>query len=158
VLTKFGGTTMTKQKVVDEAHNSWGEIWSLRFFFLTLHEKSIFISFKTIHCTMAENANKQGQQLKIELKPEVASGEYSNLVMINHSSSEFVLDFVHMLPIAPPQVFSRVIMAPEHAKRLLGALQENIARYEAEFGPIRIPQPKAPEGGRTIAPFNTGEA
>ncbi|MGI6232771.1 MAG: DUF3467 domain-containing protein [Prevotella sp.] len=106
---------------------------------------------------MAEN-NNQGQQVKIELKPEVAQGEYANLAMINHSSSEFVIDFAHMLPIAPPQIFSRVIMAPEHAKRLLGALQENIARYEAEFGPIRIPQPQAPKEGATIAPFGTGKA
>ena len=76
---------------------------------------------------MAENNNEQ-QQIKIELKPEVAQGEYSNLAMINHASSEFVIDFAHMLPIAPPQIFSRVIMAPEPAKRLLMALQENIVR------------------------------
>lgn len=100
---------------------------------------------------MAENQNKQ--EVKIELKPEVAQGEYSNLAMINHSSSEFVIDFVHMLPIAPPQIFSRVIMAPEHAKRLLYALQENIARYEHEFGEIKLPQPKVPTMGDTIAPF-----
>ena len=101
---------------------------------------------------MAENNNEQ-QQIKIELKPEVAQGEYSNLAMINHASSEFVIDFAHMLPIAPP----RVIMAPEHAKRLLMALQENIGRYEQEFGPIKLPQ--APqEEGRTIAPFGTGKA
>lgn len=100
---------------------------------------------------MAENQNKQ--EVKIELKPEVAQGEYSNLAMINHSSSEFVIDFAHMLPIAPPQIFSRVIMAPEHAKRLLYALQENISRYEREFGEIKLPQPKAPAMGDTIAPF-----
>ena len=73
---------------------------------------------------MAEENKQQPQEVKIELKPEVAQGEYSNLAMINHSSSEFVIDFAHMLPIAPPQIFSRVIMAPEHAKRLLFALQE----------------------------------
>lgn len=107
---------------------------------------------------MAEN-NNQGQQVKIELKPDVAQGAYSNMVMINHSSSEFVLDFIHMLPATPPQVFSRVIMAPEHAKRLLLALQENIQRYEAQFGPIQLPQaPEQPKGGRTIAPFGTGKA
>ena len=106
---------------------------------------------------MAEN--NENQQVKIELKPDVAQGEYSNLAMINHSSSEFVIDFAHMLPIAPPQIFSRVIMAPEHAKRLLFALQENIGRYEQEFGDIKIPQaPGAPQGGRTIAPFGTGNA
>lgn len=106
---------------------------------------------------MAEN--NENQQVKIELKPDVAQGEYSNLAMINHSSSEFVIDFAHMLPIAPPQIFSRVIMAPEHAKRLLFALQENIGRYEQEFGEIKISQaPAAPQGGRTIAPFGTGNA
>lgn len=108
---------------------------------------------------MAEENNNQPQQVKIELKPEVAQGEYANLAMINHSSSEFILDFAHMLPIAPPQIFSRVIMAPEHAKRLLFALQENLARYEQEFGEIKLPQaPAAPEEGRTIAPFGTGKA
>lgn len=103
---------------------------------------------------MAENNNDQ--QIKIELKPEVAQGAYSNMVLINHSSSEFVLDFVHMMPIAPPQIFSRVIMAPEHAKRLLLALQENVARYEQQMGTIRLPeppQPEEPQGGKTIAPF-----
>lgn len=108
---------------------------------------------------MADNKNnQQGQQVQIQLKPEVAQGEYSNLAMINHSSSEFVIDFAHMLPIAPPQIFSRVIMAPEHAKRLLFALQENIARYEHEFGEIKLPQPKTPQGGLTATPFGTGKA
>ena len=106
---------------------------------------------------MEEN-NKQPQQVKIELKPEVARGEYANLVMINHSSSEFVLDFVNMLPIAPPQIFSRVIMSPEHAKRPLAALSQNLANYEKQFGEIKLPTPPAPEGGRTIAPFGTGKA
>lgn len=103
---------------------------------------------------MAEN--NMEQQVKIELKPEVAQGEYSNLAMINHSSSEFVIDFAHMLPIAPPQIFSRVIMAPEHTKRLLYALQENISRYEQEFGEIKLPQPPQMPQGDTIAPFGTG--
>lgn len=103
-------------------------------------------------------ADKDNQQVKIELKPEVASGEYSNLAMINHSSSEFVIDFAHMLPIAPPQIFSRVIMAPEHTKRLLFALQENVARYEREFGEIKLPQVPKPAQGNTIAPFGTGKA
>ena len=92
---------------------------------------------------MTENNNEQ-QQIKIELKPEVAQGEYSNLAMINHASSEFVIDF-------------RVIMAPEHAKRLMLALQENIGRYEQEFGAIKLPQPPQEEGA-TIAPFGTGNA
>lgn len=88
---------------------------------------------------MADNKNEQQNQVQIQLKPEVADGQYANLAMINHSSSEFVIDFAHTLPIAPPQIFSRVIMAPEHAKRLLFALQENLLRYEKEFGEIKLP-------------------
>lgn len=109
---------------------------------------------------MADNRNNNQQnQVQIQLKPEVASGEYSNLALINHSSSEFILDFAHMLPIAPPQIFSRVIMAPEHAKRLLLALQENITRYEREFGEIKLPRPQGPQGGGlTATPFGTGKA
>lgn len=107
---------------------------------------------------MADNKNNNQNEVQIQLKPEVAEGQYSNLAMINHSSSEFIIDFAHMLPIAPPQIFSRVIMAPEHAKRLLFALQENIARYEREFGEIKLPQPKGPQGGLTATPFGTGKA
>lgn len=107
---------------------------------------------------MADNKNNNQNEVQIQLKPEVAEGQYSNLAMINHSSSEFIIDFAHMLPIAPPQIFSRVIMAPEHAKRLLFALQENIARYEREFGDIKLPQPKGPQGGLTATPFGTGKA
>ena len=105
---------------------------------------------------MADNNNQN--QVKIELRPEVAQGEYSNLAMINHSSSDFVIAFAHMLPTAPPQVFSRLTMAPEHAKRLLYALQQNIARYEKEFGEIKLPQAPAPQGGLTAMPFGTGKA
>ena len=109
---------------------------------------------------MADNKNEQQNQVQIQLKPEVADGQYANLAMINHSSSEFVIDFAHMLPIAPPQSFSRVIMAPEHAKRLLFALQENLLRYEKEFGEIKLPTaPQEPQGdGRTAMPFGTGNA
>lgn len=105
------------------------------------------------------NDNEQKQQgLQIELLPDKAQGEYANLAIITHSSSEFVLDFARMLPgLQKAQVRSRVIMAPEHAKRLLGALQENLMRYEHTFGQIKIPEAKQ---GRTIAPFNVkgGEA
>lgn len=104
------------------------------------------------------NNHQQSNQVQVQVKPEVASGEYSNLVMINHSSSEFVLDFAHMLPVVPPEVFARVIMAPEHAKRLLFALQENLGRYEKEYGEIKLPAPPAPRGGRTAMPFGTGNA
>lgn len=108
---------------------------------------------------MADNNNNQ--QLQIELKPEVAEGIYANLAIITHSSSEFVTDFIQMLPgLQKAQVKSRIIMAPEHAKRLLLALQDNVQKYEQQFGPINLAQVQKPAEGRTIAPFNInkGEA
>lgn len=87
-----------------------------------------------------ENQNPDGQ-LQIELKEEVAQGAYANLAIITHSSSEFVLDFIRVLPGLPKAgVQSRVILAPEHAKRLLHALEENIAKYERMFGSVRLPE------------------
>lgn len=104
---------------------------------------------------MNENGQKQ-QGLQIELSPEIAQGEYANFAIITHSSSDFIIDFARVLPGLPKaNVKSRVILAPEHAKRLLGALQENIMRYEHEFGPIKLPN--KPNEGRTIAPFNVGK-
>jgi len=100
--------------------------------------------------------NKQGG-LQLELSPDVAQGEYANFAVITHSSSDFFVDFARVAPGVPKaQVKSRVILAPEHAKRLLNALQENIMRYERQFGEIRIPTQEP----RTIAPFGypKGEA
>lgn len=86
---------------------------------------------------------KPDNQFQIELKPDVAEGTYANLAVISHSSSEFVLDFVRMLPGVPKgQVKSRVILTPEHTKRLLLALQDNISKYEKSFGTIRLPENK----------------
>ena len=110
---------------------------------------------KILH-NMNENNNDQNG-LQLELPQQVAQGEYANFAIITHSSSDFVIDFARVLPGVPKaQVRSRVILAPEHAKRLLGALQENIMRYERAFGPIRVPNQEPP----TIAPFgpNKGEA
>ncbi|MBQ9363652.1 MAG: DUF3467 domain-containing protein [Bacteroidaceae bacterium] len=106
-------------------------------------------------------AEEKQQQLQIELKPEQAGGTYSNLAVITHSNCEFVIDFVQMLPAMPKaQVASRIIMAPEHAKRLLFALQDNVQKYEQNFGQIQLQQPQQSKEGRTIAPFNIkkGEA
>lgn len=104
---------------------------------------------------MNENENKQQQgQFQVELPQDKAQGEYANFAIITHSSSDFVLDFARVLPGVPKaQVRSRVILAPEHAKRLLMALQENIVRYEREFGQITIPN----QLPRTITPFNVGK-
>ncbi len=87
-----------------------------------------------------ENINSENQ-LQIELKEEIAQGIYSNLAIISHSSSEFVLDFIRVVPGVPKaEVKSRLIIAPEHAKRLLRALEENITKYESIFGTIRLPE------------------
>ena len=105
-----------------------------------------------------QNKNNQEQgQFQMGINPEVAEGAYSNLALITHSSSDFILDFACALPGMPqPQIKSRVIMAPEHAKRLLQALQGNIYNYEQTFGTIKMPA--APE--EPIAPFKIpkGEA
>ena len=88
---------------------------------------------------MDKPENNNGQ-VQIELKEDVAQGTYANLAIITHSSSEFVLDFIRMLPGMPKAgVQSRDILVPEHAKRLLRALEENIEKYERAFGPIRVP-------------------
>ena len=91
-----------------------------------------------------ENQENTGGQLQIELKEEIGLGTYANLAVITHSSSEFILDFVRVLPGMPKaSVQSRIILAPEHAKRLLRALEENIGKYERSFGPISMPEEKA---------------
>ena len=80
------------------------------------------------------------KKIDIEIKPEIAQGRYANLAIITHSSSEFILDFAQNMPGMPKmQVGSRIIMTPEHAKRLLGALTETIRKYESQFGEIRLP-------------------
>ena len=76
--------------------------------------------------------------LNIELSDEVAEGTYSNLAIINHSSSEFVLDFVKIMPGVPKaKVKSRIVLTPQHAKRLLKALNDNVSKFEAQHGPIK---------------------
>ena len=86
------------------------------------------------------NENKQ-HGIDIELDAEVAQGHYSNLAIIAHSTSEFIIDFAAILPGLPKaKVKSRIILTPEHAKRLLMSLQENVARYESNVGRIELRQ------------------
>ena len=86
---------------------------------------------------MDENQNP-ANQLNIELTEEIADGIYSNLAIITHSNSEFVIDFVKVLPGVPKaKVKSRILLTPQHAKRLLAAMQDNIAKYEAVHGAIK---------------------
>lgn len=82
---------------------------------------------------------KKDNEIQIELNDEIAQGIYSNLAVISHSSSEFVIDFVRIVPGMPKaRVKSRVILTPEHAKRLLLALQDNIKKFESQNGEIRV--------------------
>lgn len=94
---------------------------------------------------------EEKKELSLELKPEVAKGNYSNLAIISHTRSEFVLDFAEMLPGFPKaEIVSRIVMTPEHAKRLLFALQDNISKFEGMNGAIALD-----EGPKT-APFPVG--
>jgi len=98
--------------------------------------------------------NKPNNQIQLEIKPEIATGHYSNFAVISHSSSEFVIDFATVLPAMPKaNVATRAILAPEHAVRLLHALQDNIMKYEQQFGKIQMP---GQQSTRTIAPFSNG--
>lgn len=89
-----------------------------------------------------EEANEN--QLNIELSEEMAEGVYSNLAVITHSNAEFVVDFIRVMPGVPKaRVKSRIILTPEHAKRLLTALEENIEKFEEANGRIKL-QPENP--------------
>jgi len=101
------------------------------------------------------NQQEQQQGLQIELSEEIAQGIYSNMAIIAHSTSEFVLDFVRSMPGLPKaKVQSRLILTPEHAKRLLMALNENIMKYERQYGEITLPANPSP-----VIPFGKpGEA
>jgi len=95
---------------------------------------------------MSDQQNQQTQQIQIEIDEETAKGRYSNLAMISHSETEFLLDFTMLQP--QPQktkVHTRIISSPIHLKRLLLALQDNITKYEERFGEIETGKPATPE-------------
>ncbi len=86
---------------------------------------------------MADQNQNPDNQLNIELPEELAEGIYSNLAIISHSPQEFVVDFVRIMPGVPKaKVKSRVVLTPEHAKRLMKALIDNVKKYEQQFGTI----------------------
>ena len=88
---------------------------------------------------------KQGNQISIDLPEKVAEGTYANLAIITHSSSEFIVDFVRIVPNVPKaKVKSRIILTPKHAKRLLNALKENLDKFEKQFGDV---------GDQDVMPF-----
>ncbi|HMZ49192.1 MAG TPA: DUF3467 domain-containing protein [Flavobacteriales bacterium] len=89
---------------------------------------------------MADDKNqpRPGNQLNIEISEEVADGIYSNLAIITHSNSEFVVDFVRVMPGVPKaKVRSRILLTPQHAKRLMRALMDNVQKFESAHGSIR---------------------
>ena len=95
--------------------------------------------------TDMEQKEKNPNQINIELNEEVAQGTYSNLAVITLSASEFVIDFVRIMPGIPKaQVKSRIILTPEHAKRLLNALTDNVGKYEKVHGRIKDVQGSGP--------------
>ena len=85
---------------------------------------------------MSEEKKQEG--LNIELTEEVAEGTYSNIAIINHSPSEFIVDFIQMMPGVPKaKVKSRIILTPQHAKRLMNALNDNISKFQSQHGEIK---------------------
>lgn len=91
----------------------------------------------------------QPQQINIEIGEKEAEGIYANLAIISHSPAEFVLDFTRVLPGIPKsKVYARIIMTPQHAKSLLNALKENVAKYEAQFGEIKVVNEPARPGAQ----------
>lgn len=92
-----------------------------------------------------ENEKEQQGHLNIELSEEVAEGIYSNLAIITHSGSEFVVDFIKIMPGVPKaRVKSRIVLTPQHAKRLMRALNDNIMKFEQVHGPIKDSEPVFP--------------
>ncbi|MCG2792979.1 MAG: DUF3467 domain-containing protein [Weeksellaceae bacterium] len=91
---------------------------------------------------MDNNQNQDPNNINIQLNEVIAAGVYVNLALVNHSPSEFVLDFIQLMPgVQQANVRSRVILAPLHAKRVLAALQQNIVNYEQQFGEIKELEP-----------------
>jgi len=99
---------------------------------------------------MADQQLPEQQQLNIELSEEMADGTYANLAIITHSFAEFVIDFVNVMPNVPKaKVKSRIVMTPQHAKRVMKALIDNVKRFEAQYGNIKDQE-------ATTMPFNFG--
>lgn len=99
-----------------------------------------------------QNVQQDPNQVNIELDDEVAEGIYSNLAVINHSNSEFVVDFIRMMPGVPKaKVKSRIVLTPHHAKRFMRALSENIKKFESINGEI-----EESESNSQVPPMNLG--
>ncbi|MEW6687057.1 MAG: DUF3467 domain-containing protein [Candidatus Edwardsbacteria bacterium] len=92
------------------------------------------------------NHSQPPPTLNIEISEKESEGIYSNLAFIAHSPSEFIIDFARVLPGLPKaKVYARIVMTPQHARLLLNALEENIKKYEAQFGKIKTFGPEEKE-------------
>ena len=84
-------------------------------------------------------------QLQIQLDDAIANGQYVNMALVNHTETEFTLDFIYVQPQQPrAKVLSRIITNPKHMKRLMLAMQDNLAKFEQKFGPIEVTEPGTP--------------
>jgi hypothetical protein len=84
-------------------------------------------------------------QLQIQLDDAIANGQYVNMALVNHTETEFTLDFIYVQPQQPrAKVLSRIITNPKHMKRLMMAMQDNLAKYEQKFGPVEVTDPGTP--------------
>jgi len=94
---------------------------------------------------MSDPAKPHEVQIQIQLDEDIANGQYVNMALVNHTETEFTLDFVYVQPQQPKaKVRSRVITSPKHMKRLLLAIQDNISKYEAKWGPITPAEHESP--------------
>jgi hypothetical protein len=97
---------------------------------------------RAVRCRMAEGdpeGGPKGPRIQLQMDEQTSLGRYSNLVLINHTENEFLLDFAFLQPGNPKaKVVARIISSPRHTKRLLRALQKNIERYEERFGEIDV--------------------
>ena len=94
---------------------------------------------------MSDNDKPPELQLQIQLDDNIANGQYANMALVNHAETEFTLDFIYVQPQQPrAKVLSRIITSPKHMKRLLLAMQDNLAKYEAKFGTVEVTDPGNP--------------
>ncbi|HZH03427.1 MAG TPA: DUF3467 domain-containing protein [Myxococcaceae bacterium] len=95
---------------------------------------------------MSDLTNKPSEvQLQIQIDDDISNGHYVNMALVNHTETEFTLDFIYVQPQQPKaKVRSRIITNPKHMKRLLLAMQDNVSKFEAKFGPIHLPDADGP--------------
>jgi hypothetical protein len=115
------------------------------FLAVSLHVKKRLKKSLSHYPIMAKENTGQAPAINIEISEEVAEGIYSNLAIISHSNAEFVVDFIRMMPNLPKaKVKSRIVLTPQHAKRLLYALRDNVQKFEMQFGKIEEPDQPLP--------------